>query len=144
MANLVRVDVATNLKDFDKLITFATRYPRYVATITRSAANEQPTLLSQLQVYPPEPAGSKYVRTGKLRRGYRVDIFTRGTEIFIEMRWVGDRPRREYTKGRRQTVKHRQTGWRKDEDIVGAYKVRFRRRLLVNLNTGRRALTGIR
>ena len=141
---MIRVDSVVDLRPLDKLTTFVTRYPRYVNTITRSVANEQPTLLSELRVYPPVPAGSRYKRTFKLRDGYQVNFFTRGTEILIETRNTSDRKRHLYVKGRRQTQKHRQTGWQKDDAIIKTWLVRFRRRLLVGLNTGRRALTGIR
>lgn len=144
MAGFIRVDTATNFKPLDDLTRFATRYPQYVNRITRSVANEPPTLLSQLREYPSVPAGSRYKRTFKLRDGYRTQVFTRGTEILFETRNTADRKRHLYVKGRRQTQKHKQTCWRKDDAIIKEWLTRFRRRLIPALQTGARSLTSIR
>jgi len=141
---LIRIDSAVDLKPLDDLTRFAQRYPQYVNRIVKSVANEAPTLLSQLQFYPPVPAGSKYKRTFKLRDGYRVEVFMRANQIFIESRNTSDRKRHLYVKGRRQTLKHRQTGWQKDDAIIKAWLARFRPRLIAELTTGARSLTSIR
>lgn len=141
---MIRVDTVTDLKPLDNLTQFVTRYPQYAARIVRAEVAEAPTLLGELQAYPPVPQGSKYKRTFKLRDGYKTQVFIRGTEVLVEVKNTSDRKRHLYVKGRRQTIRHRQNGWRKDDEIIRTWLPRFRLRLTEALTTGARSLTNIR
>lgn len=87
--------------------------------------------------------GAHYQRSDKLISGYTTDVLLKGTETLIEVRNKESRAYR-YTKGRRQIVGHKMTGWQQDDPIIRNYVVGFRTRLVRELNTGVRALTGIR
>lgn len=49
----------------------------------QTTAEIEPLMLDELRAYPPVPAGSKYVRTFRLRDGWRIEIAQAGSGQFI-------------------------------------------------------------
>jgi hypothetical protein len=69
------------------LISLANRYEDLVMQSAAEAfGGTQDDLLDELQYYPPPPSGSTYIRTFKLRGGWRLGLrrTDRGIEIVIE------------------------------------------------------------
>jgi hypothetical protein len=74
-----KVDTAA----LDNLNHFATSFNSMSFSLFEQVSAEiAPPLLNELQHYPPVPPGSKYIRTFRLRDGWRVDIGAAGDGKF--------------------------------------------------------------
>lgn len=78
---MIRSSQITDLTVEKGLELFADEITDMVYDIAQDSAElVKPFLLAELQFYPPKPAGSKYVRTYKLKRGWRVLLVRQGRD----------------------------------------------------------------
>lgn len=73
-------------------------------------------LLTKLQTYPPPRAGSRYRRTGRLKRGWKVLIVI--TEYSGSIGASNQVSYTEFVMGARQQWYHAETGWQKADNLV--------------------------
>lgn len=95
---------------------FASDYNRVAGDLWQEAYEAaRPEFLNELQYYPPPKRGSKYRRTGRLKRGWTLRFVKNGntSQIIVEnstpyAKWVVGSfdQRRDY-----QTQMHKDTGW---------------------------------
>lgn len=80
----VRQTWTFNTQPIDGLVHFIDSIDQIAYDIfAQSAAEIEAPLLDELRTYPPVPADSKYVRTFKLRDGWRIEIAQAGSGQFI-------------------------------------------------------------
>lgn len=84
----------------DKLSQYLTSFDEHALKIFADTANEvfneiRAQMLEALQFYPPVPAGSTYVRTFRLRRGWELTLEVSGSAVYVVVknatpytRWV--------------------------------------------------------
>lgn len=86
------ISVSGDTRPLDTLIATLTRFDDDVRGEALEIARElytqmRPMMLAGLQFYPPVPAGSRYVRTFRLRRGWNVnlEIVSDGAGVSIDL-----------------------------------------------------------
>lgn len=101
---------------FDQINQFASDYTRVAGDLWQESYEAaRPAFLNELQHYPPPKPGSRYRRTGRLKRGWTLRFVRSGQafQIVVEnatpyTKWVVGSfdQRKNY-----QTDMHRRTGW---------------------------------
>lgn len=116
---MLKSRLIVNARPFDELRRFQhflTDYNGVVGDLMKETLQVvRPPLLDELQFYPPVPAGSRYRRTYRLRRGWDVRLVNSGEGYEIQVvngvvytKWVVGSfdQRRNY-----QTAVHQRNGW---------------------------------
>ena len=113
---MIRTQIIINNEPLIKMERFVSDFERVTGDVGEAVGRKiVPQLLDEMQHYPPVPAGSRYRRTGRLKRSMAARVIRQGNEVRLiaessasYSKWVVgtfDR-RRKY-----QTRKHAQTGW---------------------------------
>lgn len=113
---MIRTQVIVNNQPLIEMQRFVNDFERITGDLGEDIGRKiVPQLLDEMQHYPPVPAGSRYKRTYRLRRGMVARVVRSGNEVRLVAessapysKWVVgtfDR-RRKY-----QTAKHKKTGW---------------------------------
>ena len=150
-----RADLVIDYRAFQSLTTFVQQYPDTVAKEVRArfygeigvpmledfqyypgaaknslnsgqrfvwSENHEANLRAQRWFFAHFPEG--YTRTGKLAKGYTVGVSESDDALSIYVR--NPMKALRYVKGKRQIPGHRNTGWRKDDEIFAFWRDRVR------------------
>jgi ribosomal protein L14 len=120
----ISIVVDGNTAPLDRLDGYLTNFDKHAQSIFHETATEvfeeiRTQMLDALRLYPPVPAGSRYVRTFKLRRGWDVDLDIAGSSVYVVVRnatpytrWVvGTLSSIDAVARHTQAAFHRRNGW---------------------------------
>lgn len=113
---MIRTQIIINNQPLIDMQMFVSDFERITGDLGMEVGRKVvPQMLEEMQHYPPVPPGSRYKRTGRLKRGMAARVIRQGNEVRLiaesstsYSKWVVgtfDR-RRKY-----QTAKHKKTGW---------------------------------